>query len=266
MLAKLLLLVKCLLLLLSNFYLVDSSRNISMTKCCHDGTFYVQGFDSCDNDSGHSFLWPRPFVYSEDFHPIDDTTDDDFKIIVKKEDCPQDQIAISTTKFKFLVDGSLRLMEDGRNFQVGQFCLSQVFRSDEEIIARFCTPDPCIEANTGSAGCIRKCCPIGMELSSATFTCQPSSSTDVFDVQFRNELDESVDRNLSSYVIRYGVTPKCTHGFNAPGKSFDNDEPFYILLDARMYVPAYLYNHRFVSDYCVDMERSNGSDVVNQIV
>ena len=169
-------------------------------------------------------------------------------------------------KFKFLVDGSLRLDEDGRNFQVGQFCLSQVFGSDEEIIARFCTPDPCIEANTGSAGCIRKCCPIGMELSSATFTCQPSSSTDAFDVQFRNELGESVDRNLSSYVIRYGVTPKCTHGFNAPGKSFDNDEPFYILLDARMYFPAYLYNHRFVSDYCVDMERSNGSDLVNQIV
>ena len=230
-----------------------------MTKCCENDTFYLQGFDSCRNDSALSVIsWP-PTVYSEDLNRINnDITADGLKITTKMDDCPDGQIAVSTTQFKFIIDGSLRLNEDGRTFQIGQFCLSQVFGSDEEIVARFCAPDPCIEMKPDIAGCLRKCCPIGMKLNGY---CQPSSSPS-FDIQFRNELGEPIDRNLSSYVIRDSVTPKCVHGLN--GLRNPLDDPFYILPDARIYISAYPNNDRFVSEYCIDMESSNGSDVVKK--
>lgn len=250
-------------LLLSKPVLVCASRDIPMTKCCQQETFYWQGFDSCRNDSEQSVSWP-PIVYSEDLNVIDDITANDFKnnVITSKEDCPNGKIAVSTTKYKFILDGSLRL-EDGRSFQVDQFCLSQVFGS-EEIVARFCAPDPCIESKSVKAGCIRKCCPNAMALNSTSFSCQPSSysSYSSFGIQFKNELGESVHRNLSSYVIRDGVTPKCIYGTSPLGKAFDNDEPFYLLPSAQIFIPSYPKDDRMPSDYCID---TNGEDAVINI-
>ena len=144
-----------------------------MTKCCHDNAFYLKGFDSCRNDSEQSVSWPPP-VFSKKLNQINNITADDFSITTTKDDCPKGQIAVSTTQFKVISDGSLRL-EDGRKFEKDLFCLSQLFES-ADIIARFCAPDPCIEANlegSGADGCIQKCCPNGMELNSASFSCQP---------------------------------------------------------------------------------------------
>ena len=249
------------LLLLSNSNLVDGSRDIPITKCCENDTFYWQGFDSCRNGSEHPFFisWPPP-VYSEDSILIDYISAvDDFNITTAKHDCPDGQIAVSTTKFKFLINGLLRL-EDGRNYQVGQFCLSQVFGSDEEIVARFCAPDPCIEANLDSAGCLRKCCPIGMALNFINNLplCQSSLSPS-FNVQFKNKLGESIDQSLSSYVVRDGVAPKCIFGIDPLSEAFN--ESFYVLPDTQIYVPGNIEeHHKMPSDYCID---TDGADEVN---
>ena len=244
---KILLFVKCFLLLWC-LHLVDAGRDIPMTKCCQDGTVFLQAFDSCRNGSEQSVSW-SPAVYSESSILIADIAEDDFKITTQMKGCSDGQIAVSTTKFKFLVDGSLRLDEGGRTFQVGQFCLNQVFGS-EGIVARFCDPDPCIEADTRSAGCIRKCCPIGMDINPPTFSCQPSSSPS-FDVQFRNELGEPVDRNLSSYVVRGGVIPKCIDDSIMPLGEAHN-ETFYVLPNAQIFIPGYSKKDQMTSDYCID--------------
>ena len=248
-------LVQCLLLLLSNSNIIDASRDIQLTKCCSEETFYSQGFDSCRNDSEQSFAWP-PSVYSEDSSIlIDDITKDDFNITSSKQDCPDGQVPVSARKFKLISDGSLRL-EDGRNLTVGQFCLNQVLGS-AEIVARFCSPDPCIES---VPGCIRKCCPNGMVLSfiKEEPQCQSSSSPS-FNVSFKNKLGESVDQSLSSYVVRDGVIPKCIHGIYPLGESFD--EPFYVLTDSQIYVPGNLEGLKSPSDYCID---TNGTREVSK--
>lgn len=152
-------------------------------------------------------------------------------------------------KFKFIADGTLKLEDDGRNLKVGQFCLNQVFGSSE-IIARFCAPDRCIIES--SVGCIRKCCPNGMKLISKYCQSSPSST---FDVEFKNKLGKSVNQSLSSYVIRDGVAPKCTNGFNPLGKAFD--EIFYILPDAQIYIPGYPAKDRIVSDYCLESDETD---------
>jgi hypothetical protein len=224
-----------------------------MTKCCHDNAFYLKGFDSCRNDSEQSVSWPPP-VFSKKLNQINNITADDFSITTTKDDCPKGQIAVSTTQFKVISDGSLRL-EDGRKFEKDLFCLSQLFES-ADIIARFCAPDPCIESKSKSSGCIRKCCPNGMELNSASFSCQPSPSSS-FNVRFKNKLGEpAVDQSLSSYVIRDGVIPKCIHGISPLGEEFD--EPFYILADAQIYIPGYFEeHHKMPSDYCIETDHKN---------
>ena len=244
--------VGCLLLLNVN-HLVEAGRDIPIRKCCHGETFfYLQGFDSCKNDSDHDSAasWP-PLVYSSaNLNSIEEITADDFNVTTAMEGCPEGQIAVSTTKFKFIDDGSLNL-EDGPKLKQGQFCLNQVFGSSN-IIARFCAPDPCIEMNSESAGCIRKCCPNGMELISKH--CQPSSASS-FDIEFKNKLGESVNQSLSSYVIRDGVAPKCIHGIFPLGKAFD--EVFYILPDANIYIPGYPAKDRIVSDYCIETDETD---------
>ncbi len=72
-----------------------------------------------------------------------------------------------------------------------------------------------------------------------TSSCQPSSSPSSFDVQFKNELGESVTQNISSYVIRDGDTSKYI-----PRDAIDSlgeavGEPFYVLSNAQIYIPAY---------------------------
>ena len=244
------------LLLVLTPYLVDAGRNIRVTKCCEDEAFYSQGFDSCRNDSEQSVFSLLPPVYSEDLNLIYNTTANDFNITTAMGNCSDGQIAVSTTKIKFIIDGSMRLDEDGRNFQVGQFCLSEAFGS-AEIVARFCAPDPCTEVNHDSAGCIRKCCPIGMEINSTSFSCQLTPSPS-FDVQFKNELGEPGNQSLSSYVIRDGVTPKCIYGTSPMGKAFDNEELFYILPNAQIYIPGYPRDDRMPSDYCIDTDAEDG--------
>jgi len=248
------------LLLVLTPYLVDADRNIRVTKCCEDEALYWQGFDSCRNESEQSFFSLLPPVYSEDLNLIYDIKASDFNITTAMDNCSDGQIAVSTTKFKFIIDGSLRLDDDGRNFKVGRFCLSEAFGS-AEIVARFCATDPCIEMNHESAGCIRKCCPNGMELNSTSFSCQLTPSPS-FGVQFKNELGESVAQNISSYVIRDGVTPKCIYGTSPLGKAFDNEELFYILPNAHIYIPGYPRDDRMPSDYCID---TDGKDGVNYI-
>ena len=253
---KTLLFVKCFLLLWCS-HLVDAGRDISMTKCCQDGTVYLQTFDSCKDGSEQSVSW-SPAVYSENSILVADIAEGDFKITTQMSDCSEGLIAVSTTKFKFLIDGSLRLDEGGRNLTEGQFCLNQVF-GPEGIVARFCDPDPCIEADTRSAGCIRKCCPIGMDINS--MTCQPSSSPS-FDVQFRNESGEPVDQSLSSYVVRGGVIPKCIDDSFLPLGEAHN-ETFYVLPNAQIFIPGYSKKDQMISDYCID---TDGGDAVSFIV
>ena len=241
--------MECLLILLNVHHLVEAGRDIPMTKCCpRENFFYSQGFDSCRKNDAQSVSWP-PIVYSEDLNQVEDIKAEDFNITATIESCSEGQIAVSTTKFKFIDDGSLK-MEDERNLKVGQFCLNQVYGSSD-IIARFCAPDPCIESNPESAGCIRKCCPNGMELNSTSFSCQPSSSSS-FEIEFKNELGESVNRSLSSYVIRDGVAPKCIHGIGPLSKAFD--DVFYVLPDAQIYIPIYPEKDRIPPDYCIDTD------------
>ena len=243
-----LLFLKSLILLSTRHDLVAASSSITVIKCCHDDTFYSQGFDSCKNDSAISALWPLP-VYSEDSILIEDITEEYFNTItLPMEDCPEGQIAVSTSEFKLISDGSLRLNEDGGNYEVGQFCLSQVFKSADIVIARFCASDPCIETNSKSAGCIRKCCPNRMELNDGY--CHPSPFPS-FDVQFKNELGEPLNQSLSSYVIRYGVAPKCIDDFNPLGEEFEN-ATFYILPNAQIFIPGYSKEHQMPSDFCID--------------
>ena len=251
----------CLLLQL-NLVLVEAGRDIAMTKCCHEETpFYLQGFDSCRNDSEQSVSWP-PLVFSKRLNQLKDITADDFIITTSNEGCPKGQIAESTIQFKLTIDGSVRL-EDGRIFKSGQFCLSQLFGS-VDIIARFCTPDPCIEANLDSSSadvCIRKCCPNGMVLNSISFSCQSTTSPSFFP-PFKNKLGEPVDQSLSSYVVRAGVIPKCAHGFSPLGESLDDNETFYILPNAQIFIPGYPKDDQMPSDFCIDTE---GDDEVRFI-
>jgi hypothetical protein len=101
-----------------------------------------------------------------------------------------------------------------------------------------------------------------MELNFISNTCQPSSPSS-FEVQFKNTLGEPVNESLSSYVVRDGVVPKCIHdGFNPLGKRFGDESHFYVLPGAQIYVPDYPENERIVTDYCIDTEKSNGSDMV----
>ena len=243
-----------LLLSISSQHLVEASRNIPITKCCQDESVYKQGFDSCEHESDQSVSWP-PSVYSEELNQINKITKNDLNVTTAMDNCPVGQIAVSTNQFKFFINGSMRLNEGGQNFiQAGQFCLMQVFGS-AEIVARFCAPDPCTtKLNYGSAGCIHKCCPSGKEINPMTFSCQPSSSLP-FVVKFTNRLGELANQqNLSSYVIRDGVIPKCIYGMNPLGKSFGNDEPFNILPNGHIYVPGYPENYRMESQYCIDTD------------
>ena len=220
-----------------------AGRQIPVTKCCSDDTFYTLGFDQCKRAEGKVDSWP-PVVYSAlSSRPIE-VTADDFSLTTALDDCPAGQIDVSTTQFRFFSDGSLRL-DDGRRFKAGEFCLNQI-SVPVTFAARFCIPDPC---NETALGCLRKCCPNKMAVNNTDRFCHPTSLP--FEVEFHDENGQSVQMSPSSYIIRDGVVPKCNNdGYNLLSEQYG--DVFYILPNGHIYMPIYPENDRDTQDYCID--------------
>ena len=229
---------------------VCAGRDIPVRKCCSDKMLYKIGFDECNPDENVDkrlfSSWPPVFDRLNN-RLIDDLTADDFIQTTAEslDNCPEGEVAVSSTDFSFFSDGSLRLNQEERNLSSGQFCLNQIATSTN-LIARYCIRDPCSES---VRSCVRKCCPNGMILNETDQLCHPTSLP--FEFELRNEKGDLASESNASYIIRDGIGPKCNNGITALGNPFD--DTFYLLPNGQIYVPNYKEEKdRTITEFCID--------------
>lgn len=151
---------------------VQVYQKTPLTKCCKDGEFYRPGIDRCLYRTHIPNPGSRiPVLYAVEKEETFLVDADEFHLSYKLAACRIGKMATSTMEFQVFVDGSLKVT-DALVLPPGQFCVNEipsVNPANPEFVARYCVNDPCMEDKTK---CLRKCCPQGLAIDSATHSCR----------------------------------------------------------------------------------------------
>lgn len=227
-------------------------RQIQLVRCCQNTTHYLPGIDRCMKPTPNALEDEilLPLVYSNETNQLLTLGEEHFsEQNPSLRQCPDGYVANSTREFVFFDNGSLKTA-DGNTLDAGTFCLNTVTSEDvmtPVFVARYCVPDPCA---VEGVNCIKKCCPVGSVINSATKSC--TSSPIPFDVSVLSDRGHLSDDGKSLTVIG-GLGMKCFEN------KFDkvDQENFTILPDGRMEIPKWpckLFerDERVTDQYCVD--------------
>nr|CAH0102965.1 unnamed protein product [Daphnia galeata] len=152
---------------------VQVYQKTPLTKCCKDGEFYRPGLDRClyRTHNPEEAISGIPVLYAVEEDETFLVGVEEFHLSHKLAACRIGRMATSTMEFQVFVDGSVKV-PDALVLSPGQFCVNEIPSTDPinpEFVARYCVADPCMEDKTK---CLRKCCPQGLAIDSATHSCR----------------------------------------------------------------------------------------------
>lgn len=241
---------------------VQVYQKTPLTKCCRDGEFYRPGLDRClyrthDPDDVVSGI---PVLYAVEEEETFLVGVEEFHLSHKLAACRIGKMATSTMEFQVFVDGSLKV-RDALVLTPGQFCVNEIPSTDPnnpEFVARYCVADPCMEDKTK---CLRKCCPQGLAVDSATHSCRAHQTPFNVSQLTRKHGGPVSDDGKDSLTVHAGFGFKC---HNEDIVLVDN---FLINSDGLMQPNRHFYHFDQSADrptdkYCID-NFVEGNDTVS---